>query len=223
MEYNLKMNIRQEEILEQKYQGVLTYTEAKQFLDKTPYTGPKIVGAIKRFKKSEGVKNPKTFIEMEPFVNDLADFWLDANPEAHTDGERVLHSSLSNFVAFSTVWKAKSKASSIVSPELMNMAGRMLIWKNTLMSSTKLVNSRLAHDKCPNRELYGDFKNVLPEAFMVMLPIVEGVHDGKLILPKGQKEEDLHRLIGCFFAGEPVVIDVVNSIKQIEYKKPGGK
>jgi len=213
------MNIQQEEeILEQKYQGVLTYTEAKQFLDKTPYTGPKIVGAIKRFCNSEGAVKPTTFVEMEPFINDLADFWIDANPEVHADGERVLRSALSNFIAFSNVWKAKSKASNIISPELQKLVGRILVWKNTLMSSTKLVNSRLAHDDCPNRELYGDFKNVLPEAFMVMLPIVEGIQSGKLKLPEGQTEADLHRLIGCFFAGDKVVIDAVNALKQIEHK-----
>ena len=212
------MDIQQERTLEWKYQGVLMNTEAKQFLTETPYTGPKIVGAIKRFCNSEGAVKPTTFVEMELFVNDLADFWLDANPELHTDGEDTLHAALSNFIAFSNVWKAKSKASNIISPEFQRLVGRMLIWKNTLMSSTKLVNSRLAHDDCPNRELYGDFKNVLPEAFMVMLPIVEGIQNGKLKLPEGQTEADLHRLIGCFFAGDKVVIDAVNALKQIEYK-----
>lgn len=213
------MNIRQEEILEQKYQGVLTYVDSKQFLDKTPYTAAKINGAIKRFCKAEDAEKPTTFVDMEPFVDDLADFWIDANPEAHADGEKILHSALSNYVAFAMVWKAKSKASSIVSPELMNQAGKMLILKNTLGSAVKMVNSRLAHDKCPNLELYGDFKNILPEAFFTMLPIVEGIQRGTLTIPEGQTENDLHRLIGGFFAGDPTVIGASQTLKQIEHKE----
>ncbi len=210
----------QEEMLEKKYQGVLAYVDAKYFLDETPYTAAKINGAIRRFCASEpDIKKPINFMEMEPFVNDLADFWLDANPEIHTEGEKILHIALSNYVAFSAVWKAKAKSSNIVDPELMARAGKMLIFKNALGSAVKLVNSRLAHDKCPNRELYGDFKSALPEAFTIMLPMVEGLHSWKLKLPEEQTEEDLHRLIGCFFAGDPVVIDAVNALKQIEYKE----
>jgi len=208
----------QEEVLEQKYQGVLVYVDSKQFLDETPYTAAKINGAIKRLHSSDSdIKKPINFMEMEPFVNDLADFWLDANPDVHTKGEKMLHSALSNYVAFAIVWKAKSKASSIVSPELMNQAGKMLILKNTLGSAVKMVNSRLAHDKCPNLELYGDFKNILPEAFFTMLPIVEGLQRGTLAIPEGQTENDLHRLIGGFFAGDPSVIGASKNLKQIEH------
>ncbi len=213
------INLNQEELLEKRYQGVLTYTDAKQFLAKTPYTAPKINGAIKRFCNAESAVKPETFIEMEEFVNDLADFWLDANPEVHANGERILHAALSNYVAFSIVWKAKSKASNIINPDLMNQAGKMLIWKNTLGSAVKMVNSRLAHDKCPNKELYQDFRNILPEAFCIMLPIVQGLQNGSLTLPEGQTENDLHRLIGAFFARHPAVTMANESLKQIEHKE----
>ena len=213
------MDIRQEELLEQKYHGLLVYTDAKQFLEKTPYTGPKITGAIKRFCNAEDATKPDTFVEMESFVNDLADFWIDSNPEIHSKGERILRSALSNYVAFSIVWKAKSKASNIISPDLVKQVVWMLARKNALLSSVKVVNSRLAHDKCPNIELYTDFRNSLAEAFFVMLPLAHGIETGQLTLPEGQTENDLHRIIGGFFAGNPAVLGANLSMKQIEHKK----
>lgn len=211
----------QELVLEQKYQGVLTYVDAKHFLDETPYTAAKINGAIKRFENSEdGLPKPVTFTEMEPYVNDLADFWIDANPEVHTDGEHILHNALSNYIAFSIVWKAKAKSSNIIDPDLMGRAGKMIVFKNALGNAVKLINSRLAHDDCPNRDLYGDFRNTLPDAFFTVLPIVQKLQTGELKLPDGQTEDDLNRLIGGFFAGNPSVIGVSKSLKQIENKKP---
>lgn len=212
------MNIKQEEMLEWKYQGSVPYVDAKHFLDSTPYTAQKINGAIKRFCNSEGAEKPKTFTEMEPFVNDLADFWLDANPETHTNGEHILHAALSNYIAFSIVWKEKAKSSNIVAPELMAQVGKMLVLKNTLAASTMVINSRLAHDKCPNRELYGDFKTILPDTFFTMLPIINSLQEGTYVLPEGQTQGDLNRLIGGFFAGNPAIIAVSDNLKQIEHK-----
>lgn len=207
-----------EKKLEAKYQGVLTYVDAKHFLEDTPYTAAKINGAIKRFVNSDAENNklPTLFIEMESFVNDLADFWLDANPEIHIQGEAVLHNSLSNYISFSIVWKAKSKNSQVFTPSLMAKVGQMIVVKNALASATMIVNSRLAHDECPNKELYGDFKNALPDAFLTILPITQGLHTGSLALPAGQTESDLHRLIGGFFAGNPAVIGATQTLKQIE-------
>lgn len=205
--------------LEAKYQGVLTYVDAKHFLEDTPYTSAKINGAIKRFVNSDPENNklPTLFIEMESFVNDLADFWIDQNPEVHIDGEQKLYDSLSNYIAFSIVWKAKSKASQIFTPSLMAQVGQMIVYKNALGSATMIVNSRLAHDTCPNKELYKEFKNVLPDAFFTILPITQKIHKGELSLPEGQTESDLHRLIGGFFAGNPAVIGASQSLKQLEY------
>ena len=216
----MSFDFKQEEILETKYQGVLTYVDAKHFLAETPYTAAKINGAIKRFCNSDdGYSKPVNFCEMEPFVNDLADFWIDTNPEVHTDGEKVLHEALSNYIAFSIVWKAKSKASNILNPELMAQVGKMLIFKNALSNAVKLVNSRIAHDTCPNKELYGDFKNALPDSFFTILPIVQQLQSGKMQLPDGQTEDDLNRLIGGFFAGNPSVIGAAQRLKQIENKE----
>ncbi|MBF0229189.1 MAG: hypothetical protein HQK63_06300 [Desulfamplus sp.] len=206
-----------EQKLETKYQGVLTYVDAKHFLENTPYTAAKINGVIKRFVNSDRENNklPTLFIEMESFVNDLADFWIDQNPEVHTDGESTLHNCLSNYIAFSIVWKAKSKASQIINPDLMAQVGQMIVYKNALGHATMIVNSRIAHDACPNKELYGDFKNALPDAFLTILPVVHGLHTGQLTLPEGQTESDLNRLIGGFFAGNPAVIGATQSLKQI--------
>ena len=212
------MDINQEELLEQKYHGLLVYTDAKQFLEKTPYTGPKITGAIKRFCNAEDATKPDTFVEMESFVNDLADFWIDSNPEIHSKGERILRSALSNYVAYSIVWKAKSKSSNIISQDLVKNVGLLLARKNALVSAFKIINSRLAHDNCPNKEIYADLKKCLAEAFFVMLPLVHGIETGKLTLPEGQTENDLHRIIGGFFAGNPAVLGANLSMKQIEHK-----
>jgi len=219
MEFTIEQQ-ESEKKLESKYQGVLTYVDAKHFLENTPYTAAKINGAIKRFINGEADRKlPTLFIEMEEFVNDLADFWIDQNPDVHTDGEQVLHSALSNYIAFSTVWKAKSKTSKIINPDLMAQVGKMIVFKNALGQATMIVNSRLAHDTCPNKELYKDFKNILPESFFVILPIVAGLHDGTLTLPEGQTESDLHRLIGGFFAGNPAVIGAAQKLKQLEAPK----
>lgn len=210
-----------EKEFELKYQGVLTYVDAKHFLENTPYTSAKIGGAIKRFINGETDRYlPCLFIEIDEFVNDLADFWLDANPEVHIQGESVLHDSLSNYIAFQHVWKTKSKNSQIFTPSLMAQVGKMICLKNALGAATMIVNSRIAHDKCPNRELYGDFKKALPDAFMSILPIVHGIQSGSLVLPEGQTEADLHRLIGSFFAGNTAVLSMAQDLKQIEYKQP---
>jgi hypothetical protein len=101
----------------------------------------------------------------------------------------------------------------------MAQVGQMIVYKNALGAATMIVNSRLAHDKCPNKELYKDFKNILPYAFFTILPITQGLHTGALKLPEGQTESDLNRLIGGFFAGNPAVIGASQSLKQIEYNQ----
>lgn len=208
-----------EKELEKKYQGVLTYVDSKYFLDATPYTSAKINGAIKRFRNAEGVSEPTTFVEMEIFVNDLADFWIDQNPEIHTQGEALLHESLSKYIAFSKVWKAKSKNLQIFTPSFMYQVGKMIVLKNTLNQAVKLINSRIAYDKCPNRALYSDFRDILPDAFTLLLPVINGLQTGSLTLPPGQTEDDLHRLIGAFFAGDKAVLESVAVLKQLEHKQ----
>lgn len=216
----MSFNFDQEKKLEQKYQGVLTYIDAKHFLEKTPYTAAKINGAIKRFCNSDdGYEKPNTFIEMEPFVNDLADFWLDANPEVHEHGENVLRSALSNYIAFAIVWKAKAKASNIIDPELMRQAGQMIVMKNGLAGMIKLVNSRIAHDPCPNKEIYKDLSTVIADALYIALPLSQKMTAGELTLPEGVSEDDVYRVIGGLFSGNPAVVGVSNTLKQIEYKE----
>ena len=72
-----------EKKLERKYQGVIGYVEAKQFLAKTGYTAAKIRGALTRYCRIENIERPETFVEMETFLPDFIDFWLDTNLEAY--------------------------------------------------------------------------------------------------------------------------------------------
>ena len=216
---NFMVEMKKEKELEREYQGVLGYCEAKEFLKNTPYTAAKISGAITRFCRKEERNKPKTFIEMELFVSDLIDFWLDVNPDVHIDGEFVLQQTLKNYIAFSIVWKAKAKASNILNSELSKQVGKMLVIKNALGNAVKVINSRIAHDECPNLEIYKDFKKQLPEAFMNVLPFTTALFDGTLKLPEGKTQQDINRLIGAYLSDNPKVIEAVNALKQIETKE----
>jgi hypothetical protein len=198
----MSFDFEQERTLEFKYQGVLGYAEAKQFLDKTPYTAAKINGAIKR----SGLEKPKNFIEMEEFVNDLADFWLDTNPEVHTQGEVMLNQALSNYIAFAIVWKAKSKSSSILDPTLMNSTGQMIVIKNTLGQAIKICNSHAKRNPALNRK---ELAEGLILGFSALLPMV-----AKNTLP--EIPEKLTRLIGAFNAGDKNILKAANALTQIE-------
>lgn len=192
--------MKKEKALERDYQGVLGYCDSKEFLKNTPYSAAKINGAITRFCRKEDRQRPETFIEMEDFIPDLIDFWLDANPEIHLKGDRVLERVLKNYIPFAIVWKAKAKASNILSPELSKQVGQILIIKNALGNAVKTVNSRIAHDKCVNPELYKDFKEQLADAFIAVIPITTALFNGTLKLPEGKNEQDINRLIGSFLA-----------------------
>jgi len=203
---NMRVDATQEKKLERKYQGVLNYADAKQFLDATPYTAAKINGAIKRFCNSESVEKPRNFVEMETFVSDLSDFWLDNNPEVHTQGESILHSALSNYVAFTTVWKYKSKSSSIYVPELMAKCGVMIVVKNGLGNAIKVVNSYAKRNPELSRQ---DIVDGLIDGFSTLLPMIAS---NKLPEPS----EPLTRLLGAYLAGNKNILDAVEGLKQIE-------
>ncbi len=212
-----------EKELEHKYWGVLAYPEAKEFLKGTPYTGSKIAGAIGRFCRQENIERPTTFIEMEPFVNDFVDFWLDANPEIHQTGELKLHKAASNYLAFATVWKAKSTASIIFSPKYMNLTGKMIIAKNALGIGLRLVNSRISHENenggdANKIENFQQIKDLLPDAVMLSMPIAQGLQTKAISLPKGQKITDLTRLIAAYFNGNTNILSISNTLK-LESKK----
>ena len=198
----MSFNFEQERTLEFKYQGVLDYVDAKQFLSKTPYTAAKINGAIKR----SGLEKPKSFIEMEDFVNDLADFWLDTNPEVHTDGDKVLYRSLSNYIAFAIVWKSKSKTSSIFDPTLMGKVGKMITFKNGLGQAIKIINSHAKRDPSLNRE---EVAEGFILGFSSLLPMITNNNAPEI-------PEDLTRLIGAFFAGDKNILEAADALKQIE-------
>ena len=198
----MNFDFEQERSLEFKYQGVLGYADSKTFLSKTPYTAAKINGAIKR----SGLERPKSFVEMEDFVTELADFWLDNNPEAHTQGESMLNSALSNYVAFSTVWKAKSKSSSIFDPTLMASAGKMIVVKNGLGQAIKIINSYAKRNPELDRL---EIAEGLVLGFAALLPLIAN-ND----LP--EIPEDLTRLIGAYYAGNKNVLEAAGSLKQLE-------
>ena len=198
----MSFNFEQERVLEHKYQGVLNYVDAKHFLDETPYTAAKINSAIKRFCNADGAETPKNFIDMELFVNDLADFWLDANPEAHDQGEHILHESLSNYIAFAIVWKHKSKSSGIYEPELMAKCGAMIVFKNTLGQVIKIHNSCVKRNPVLKRE---EIANGLIDGFALLLPMVA---NSQIPAPK----EELTRLVGAYMAGNEQVLQIAGSL-----------
>ena len=208
----------QEEILEKQYFGVLAYADAKDFLRGTPYTGAQITGAIGRFCRSDSsIKKPETLFDMENFVKDFIDFWIDANPEVHTDGELVLNQSVSNFMAFSRVWKEKSRKSMVFNPDYMKLTQAMIDAKNSLTMGMKLFNSRIKHEKdsgnLSKADLYKKVRDMLPEAVTIAMPIAHGLQTGELILPEGEKIEDLTRLLAAYFSGDQTLLNLSKSIK----------
>ncbi|MGD9825179.1 hypothetical protein [Desulfobacter sp.] len=205
------MDHSKERLLEQKYQGVLTYAEAKHFLDETPYTAAQINGAIKRFCNAEGLEKPKTFIDMEPFVNDLADFWLDVNPEVHDQGEIVLRNTLANYISFSIVWKAKSKSSYILTPELMGKCGVMIAVKNSLGVSVKAGMSASKRNPSIPKETLVEGMIDLHGASIQMFSENKLPENSKLM-------EDFSRLAGALIAGDKSVLATAEQLKQIEHK-----
>ncbi|MEA1966689.1 MAG: hypothetical protein U9N77_00465 [Thermodesulfobacteriota bacterium] len=211
----MESNFTQEKLLERQYQGVLGYADAKDFLKETVYTAAKINGAIKRFCKAEEAVKPRTFIEMENFVSDLFDFWLDANPEQHTDTEPMLRQALSNYIAYAIVWKAKSKSSNILDPTIMATAGKAIQIKNALAHAVKTSFSYAKRNPALNKdELAEGFKI----AFCSLAPIVNKIDKGELPLPENETMEDLTRLIGGFLASDKTVLKASQELKQIAYK-----
>lgn len=200
----MSFNFEQERSLEFKYQGVLDYPEAKAFLKNTPYTAASINGAIKR----SGLEKPKNFIEMQEFVNDLADFWIDTNPEVHTDGEKVLYRALNNYIAYAIVWKSKSKSSSIFDPTLMGKCGAATTLKNSLGCANKMLNSRLSRNPDMNKEAVRD-------GLVMGYTAIMAISQGKDPVP--EIPDDITRLIGAYMAGDKLVHTAAEKLK-IEYK-----
>jgi hypothetical protein len=213
--FDLNTSIENEKKLERKYQGVIGYVESKDFLEKTGYTSGKIRGALTRYCKEHEVERPGTFIEMESFVIDFVDWWLDENIEIHKYGELKLHDAVSNYLAFVDVWKAKSKSLSIYTPELMKQVGMMLIVKNTLSHAVKIGYSYAKR----NPELKPEeLKDGFLLGFAALLPTVAAIHSGEIELPANFDSEGLTRLIGAYLAGDKQIEGIVKSLNQIEEK-----
>ncbi|WP_333664743.1 hypothetical protein [Desulfobacter postgatei] len=157
---------------------------------------------------------PTSFVEMGPFVNDFIDFWLDANPEVHTKGEDVLRRSVANYLAYASVWKTKSKTSSIIDPVLMASAGKSLQIRNVLSHTVKTVFSYAKRNPTLNPQ---DLIEGFTEAFYLVTPLIHKIDTGELPLPEGKHTEDLTRLIGGFLAGDKAVIDAADKLRLIEY------
>lgn len=214
----MDFNFSQERDLESKYQGVLAYVEAKEFLRETPYTAQKIAGAMKRFEKSEGAEKPTTFSEMEAYVSDLMDFWLDANPNDHAGGEITLRNSVANYVAYSVVWKVKARRSAILSPDLMGTVGQWLAARSALASMSMIIPS-MAKRLGDGKDSYIEFKTDLPYIYQTLYAAGSQIVQGKLELPESETQQDLARLIGAFYAGDPGVLLATESLKMIEHKE----
>ena len=217
--------------LEKKYFGVLFFVDAKEFLKKTPYTSAKISGAIGRFCRAEDAEIPSIFLDMETFVNDFCDFWLDANPEVHELGETVLNQAVTNYVAYQYVWAEKCKRSLVFTPEYLGLAGKMSTGKSALAVGTRFLNSRISHCKgsgdIEKAKALTDFRESLPEAVTLSMPIIEGLEKGRVSLPEGETLDDLMRLLAAYFSGDVAMLNTSKALKlkgddykyQIEYKE----
>lgn len=212
---DLAKKIDLEKEFERKYQGVLGYVEAKQFLEKTGYTAARIRGALTKYCKLKGLNRPESFVEMEAFVVDFADWWLDEDTAFHKYGERKLYEAVSNYLAFVDVWKAKSKSLSIYTPELMKQVGMMLIVKNTLSHAVKIGYSYAKR----NPELKPEeLKDGFLLGFAALLPTVAAIHSGEIELPDNFDSEGLTRLIGAYLAGDKQIEGIVKRLNQIDDK-----
>jgi hypothetical protein len=211
------MNRKIELKLEEKYLPVLAYVEASKLLSSYQITAGKIRGAITSFCRKEGYERPQTFEEMEnEFVPDFLDWWLDTRPEFHEGiDETQTRNAVEKYLAFTTVWKAKFKNHEILSNQYKIQASTMLTVKNTLSASLKAL---MSYNKRIGKIDQGELKKVFPEIFQALLPAIFGIQSGMVILPENNKEDDLTRLIGSFFAGDHVALNAASKIKSIEYK-----
>lgn len=214
LDFNL--TLKREKELEREYQGVIGYVEAKQFLEKTGYTAAKIRGALTKYCKLNELNRPESFVEMEKFVVDFVDWWLDEETAFHKYGERKLYEAVSNYLAFVDVWKAKSKSLNIYTPELMKQVGAMLIIKNTFAHAVKIGYSYAKR----NPELSpDDIREGFLQGFTLLLPYVQGVETGKIELFEDVKFDDLTRLVGAYMAGDANIIEASEALKQIDHKE----
>lgn len=207
---------KREKELEVKYQGVIGYVEAKQFLEKTGYTAAKIRGALTRYCKANGLNRPKSFVEMEEFLPDFTDWWLDADSEYHKYGELKLHEAVSNYLAFVDVWKAKSKSLNIYTPSLMKQVGIMLVVKNTFAQTVKIGYSYAKRNPALSPDA---IKEGFLQGFTALLPHIQGIETGQIELSEKFKFDDLTRLIGAYMAGDANAIGVAETLKHIEHKE----
>ncbi|MCP4339841.1 MAG: hypothetical protein GY799_13360 [Desulfobulbaceae bacterium] len=212
------MNREKELRLEEKYLPVLAYVEASKLLSTSQITSGKIRGAITSFCRAEKYERPTTFEEMEAeFIPDFLDWWWETRPDFHVDlDEAQTREAVKNYLAFTTVWKAKFKNHEIVSNQYRIQASTMLTVKNTLAASLK---AQLSYNKRIGKIDQGELRKVFPEIFQALLPVIFSLQSGLVVLPDGNKEDDLTRLIGGFFAKDPAIIDASNKIKQIEYNQ----
>ena len=211
--FDLNEAIEKEKKLERKYQGVIGYVEAKQFLKETGYTAAKIRGALGRFTKESSMERPKTFVEMEEFTIEFVDWWLDENVEIHKYGERKLYDAVANYLAFTTVWKSKSKSLGIYTPELMKQVGMMIVVKNTLAQAVKIGYSYAKR----NPELRADeLKDGFLLGFSALLPTIHSMHTDKIEEKPNSDMSELTRLIGAYLSGKPDVVEMAKKIKRLE-------
>lgn len=207
----MAIDFNQERVLENQYQGVLGYAEAQDFLKQSPYTAGQIRGAIQRFCNSTETDRPGTFTEMEVFVSDFIDWWLDLEPEKHTIGEFTLRQCVSNYLAFTSVWKKKSQTSNILNPEIMKAVGMSLMLKNSLGTATKAAFSYAKRNPALSAE---NLCNGFLMAHNTLLPFLAG----KWEITNANVSEDIARLIGGYLAGDQLVLAASDKLKMIESK-----
>lgn len=208
-----------EKKLETKYLPVLAYVEAGKLLADYRLTAGKIRGAITSFCRVAQYERPQLFTEMEnDFTPDFMDWWLDNSPEIHKYlDEADTREAVNKYLAYVDVWKAKFKNNEIMTPHYVIQASTMLTVKNALSAA---VTAWLSYNKRIDKLKQSDIVKVFPEMFQSLLPTIHGLQTGLIQQPTGTRIEDVSRLIGAYYAGNKTLIDMAESLKQIEYQQP---
>ena len=193
------MNRKEHELqLEHQYINVLSYVEAKDLLKTHEHTAGKIRGAISRYCKKADIERPITFVEMEMFVPDMVDWWLDENPEYHNGlNESRTKEAVDLHLAFTTVWKAKVKNNDVLSNMQQLMASTMLTVKNSLAAALK---SLLSYNKRNPKLSQENIRDAFVLAFKSVLPLIHELQSGKSQLPSNKAMDDITRMIGTYMA-----------------------
>lgn len=208
------MNLHKERDLETEFISALSCTEAKALTMPHGYTAGKIRGAITRYCRNEEIDRPTTFCELKEFTPDFVDWWLDTNPEAHEGlAETRTVAAVDAYLAYTTVWKAKSKNNEVISSRYKIMASTHLLVKNSLASAIKAA---LSYNKRLPKTSQQEIIEAFPKAYLAILPATYSMQSGGFDPINNKQIDEIGSLIGGYFAKDKNVLDAVSGLKQLE-------